>query len=521
MTGTVRLVRAALRRDRWLVLWWTVGLVALYWVTAVSIPQTYTSQHALDQAAAALDGNPAYVAMAGPTRALDTVGGQVAWQVQAFGAVLVGVMAMFVVVRHTRAEEEAGRDELVRAAPVGRLAPAVSGVTVSLVVSVVAGVLSALAVASTGLDPADSFGLGLGLAGCGAVFTAGSYVAAQVAGTARGAYGLAGGAVGAAYALRAVGDVGAPVLSWLSPIGWYEQLHAFSGLRWWPLAVIVVAAAGTLVLGGWLLGRRDYGDGLRPVSAGPADGRLRGGLGLAVRLQRGSVIGWAGGLFLGGLAYGAIGNDVGDVIGDSQAVTDMLAQGGVSLVDGFYGTAAVMLAVIAAGFAVSSANRPWHEEEAGHAEILLVTRLPRRSWLLGHTVVTVAGTIIVLGAAGVGLGGGYVLTTREAGHALRIGASVLEYIPAVLVVAAVARFLHGWAPRWLPVAWLPVVYAGVVVFFADLLRFPGWLRGLSPFDRLALAPAEPVRWLPIVLLAVVAAALSVAGQAGLGRRDIG
>jgi len=106
-------------------------------------------------------------------------------------------------------------------------------------------------------------------------------------------------------------------------------------------------------------------------------------------------------------------------------------------------------------------------------------------------------------------------------HALRIGAAVLEYVPAVLVLAAVARLLHGWVPRWLSLAWLPVVYAGVVVFFADLLRFPGWLRGLSPFDQVALAPAEPVRWLPIVILAAVATALSVAGQAGLLRRDIG
>ena len=30
MTGLAVLLRAALRRDRWMLLWWTLGVVALY-----------------------------------------------------------------------------------------------------------------------------------------------------------------------------------------------------------------------------------------------------------------------------------------------------------------------------------------------------------------------------------------------------------------------------------------------------------------------------------------------------------
>ena len=64
--------------------------------------------------------NAALIAMAGPARALNTVGGQVTWQATAFGAIVAGLMSMFLVGRHTRAEEESGRDELLRAAAVGR-----------------------------------------------------------------------------------------------------------------------------------------------------------------------------------------------------------------------------------------------------------------------------------------------------------------------------------------------------------------------------------------------------------------
>ena len=89
----------------------------------------------------------------------------------------------------------------------------------------------------------DSVALGVGLAAVGAVFTGTALVAAQVTTTSRAAYGIAGAVIALAYVLRAVGDVGTPFLTWLSPIGWYQGMHAFSGLRWWPLLPLVAAAA--------------------------------------------------------------------------------------------------------------------------------------------------------------------------------------------------------------------------------------------------------------------------------------
>ena len=53
-----------------------------------------------------------------------------AWQIGGFGAAFVALMSMFIVGRHTRAEEQNGRSELIGAAPVGRFAP----VTAALIV---------------------------------------------------------------------------------------------------------------------------------------------------------------------------------------------------------------------------------------------------------------------------------------------------------------------------------------------------------------------------------------------------
>jgi ABC-2 type transport system permease protein len=57
------------------------------------------------------------------------------------------------------------------------------------------------------------------------------------------------------------------------------------------------------------------------------------------------------------------------------------------------------------------------------------------------------------------------------------------------------------------------------MFFGELLRFPDAVLDVSPFSHLALAPAEDVRWLPVIAVGLVALVLSAAGQVAFRRRD--
>ena len=149
-----------------------------------------------------------------------------------------------------------------------------------------------------GLAAADSLGLGLGLTACGWVFTGTALVAAQLDASTRRRTASPGPFIAVAYVLRAIGDVGNGVLSWLSPIGWYQAMHQFSGLRWWP-ALLMLAAAGGIGRGGVL--RCSPVVTTAPASSPPDRARperrdgLQHGLGLAWRLHRGAVVGWAAG----------------------------------------------------------------------------------------------------------------------------------------------------------------------------------------------------------------------------------
>ena len=522
MTGWSSFLRLFLRRDRWMILWWGVGVMLLYVSQAISVDGLYTTQAEFDRAAASMEGNAAFIAMAGPARALNTTGGQVFWQASAFGAIAAGLMSMFVVGRHTRAEEETGRDELLRATAVGRLAPSTAALITALVANVALGVLVAGSLALYGLAVADSVATGVGLTLCGWFFSATALVATQLVASTRAAYGLAGVVIAAAYVLRAVGDVGNGVASWLSPIGWYQAMHPFSGLRWWPALLLVAGTAVAAFVARRLFDRRDYGAGVYAARPGAARAApyLAGGYGLAWRLQRAPVISWAAGMFVLGAVYGSMGNDVESLVGDSKTSQEMFLQGSSSIVDGFYATSMIMLALIVCGFAISSTLRPRGEEDAGHLEVVLATALPRTRWLLAHVAMTVAGTALGLLAAGLGLGAGYSLVTGTWGEFWRLSVPLLQYAPAVLVLSGVARLLYGVAPRLMVAAWLPLVLASVVMLFGDLLKIPQWLQDLSPFEHLALVPAEAVDWTAVVGVAAVALLLSVAGQLGFHRRDV-
>lgn len=522
MTGWVSFVRLFLRRDRWMLVWWALGVMLLYVSQGISVDDLYTTQAEFDRAAASMADNLAFVAMAGPARALNTTGGQVFWQASAFGAIAAGLMSMFIVGRHTRAEEETGRDELLRATSVGRLAASTAALLTAAIANVVLGAFVAGSLALYGLAVPDSVATGVGLTLCGWFFSATALVAAQLVTSTRAAYGLTGVVIAVAYLLRAVGDVGNGVASWFSPIGWYQAMHPYSGLRWWPALLLLVGTAAVAAAAYALFDRRDYGTGVFSTRPGPAraPASLAGGYGLAWRLQRAPMISWTAGLFATGFVYGTMGRDVRDLIGDSETSQKMFLQGSSDIVEAFYATSMIVLALIVCGFAISSTLRPRSEEDDGHLEVVLATALPRTQWLLANVAMTVAGTAAALLAAGIGLGAGYSIVTRTTDQFWDLSMPILQYAPAVLVLSGVARLLYGLSPRLMVVAWLPLVLASVVMLFGDLLSIPQWLQDLSPFEHLALVPAAAVDWVAVVVLALVAAALSVAGQYAFWRRDV-
>ena len=122
--GTWRVLAFALRRDRVRLLVW-LAVIALVWVAFTAELAVMQDEGQLAERALVLRG-PAMIMMTGPGYGLDdyTVGAALAEEVTLWFAGALAVLSILEVVRHTRAEEESGRAELIRAAPVGRHAAA-------------------------------------------------------------------------------------------------------------------------------------------------------------------------------------------------------------------------------------------------------------------------------------------------------------------------------------------------------------------------------------------------------------
>lgn len=523
--ATGELIRFIVRRHWLRILVWVGAIAALVFLTAASVEGIYPTQAALDQAAAATKGNAAAIVFNGPDIALNTKGGQIVFQVGAFGLVIVGLMSVLMIGALTRGEEESGRMELVRSLPVGRHAAPMAAFAVVGAMSVAIGVFVATAMLSLGLAATGSIIYALSFALTGLMFAGVAGITAQVSENTRVAYGLGGTVLGIAFALRAVGDVTDGTLSWLSPIGVVQKAKPFGGDQWLPLVFAAILTLLCFAAGARLSARRDLAAGLLAPRAGPARaGRLLSSVeGLAVRLHRGSLVGWTVGVVLMGAAYGSLGDSVEDFIGDNEQLLEMIARAGgnVDLTASFLATSFQLLCVLGAAFGIQAVHRLRTEETGLQAEPLLATAVSRRRWALSHIGVAVVGSVVILVLGGAAVGLSYALVTGNYGRTGGMLQAAVAYVPAVWTLIGVGAASVGLLPRITALGWSALAFVFAFAMFGDLLGLPQWVANLSPVGHVPLVPAVAFAWVPFLLLSLVALALLGTGVVGIARRDLG
>ncbi|HET6627829.1 MAG TPA: hypothetical protein VFG63_15670 [Nocardioidaceae bacterium] len=524
LTGTGTLVRLILRRDRIRLPIWVLAIIGVVYSSATVVPETYSTPEQIQAYQDTMGTSPAAIAMSGPPVALDTLGGILVYETAVTALVAVALMAVFLVVRHTRGEEEEGRTEVLRSTVLGRHAPLAAALLVVSAACLVVGLAVAAAVGSAGVSMSGSLLYGVAVGVFGVTFACIAATAAQLMTHARGAIGLSASVLAGAYLVRAVGDVRENWLVWLSPMGWSQQVRAFDDDRWWPLVISVVFAAVAVAASVVLANRRDLGAGIVPSRPGPpeAAASLNGPVGLALRLQRGSVIGWVIGMFVGGAATGSFSREIQTMVESNDTLAEYIAAAGDgTLVEMYLSTMMLILSLIAAGFAVSSALRMRSEETSGRLEPVLATGVSRTRWLLGGLLVTLAGTVVVMAAGGLGLGLAHGLVSDDGGAVVWVLGDSLVYLPAVLGLAALAVLLFGWLPRLAAVAWAALAVCFLVGYLGGLLRFPDWFENLSPFTHTPAVPVDDVTVAPLMAIGIGVVLATGVGLLGFRRRDIG
>jgi ABC-2 type transport system permease protein len=506
-TGVASLLRLALRRDRVRLSVWiaVLTLMMVYAPNAVKLaypeePQRLARVNLLKTPAGMMLGGP----MFGGNET--DLGAMMANELMLTLIVASSILAITTVIRHTRAEEENGVAELVLSSVVGRYARTYAALILVGGVNAVLAVTMTLAMASTGFAIVDTAAMCLGVTGVAMVFGAVAAVTSQLWRQARTATGAAMATLALAALVRGVGDVinnSGSALSWFSPIAWAQQMRAFVDVRWWPFALLVVLTLALMVLAAWLESRRQYDDGNIPSTGERPNARpIRSVFGLHLTLQRGQTIGWAVGLFLGGLAFGSMTKSVLDAAKDNPLIARVLAAQGN---DGVYTTMTQFLAAAATAYVVGAVMRVYSDEESGLGEAVLARAVSRWRWLFTAVASALVGSIVLMFFAGLGNGLGAGITLGEPATIVRLTLAALAYVPAMAVLAGVGALAVALRHAW--IGWLAVTFVVLSLYLGALLRLPRWLIDLSPVGRTTVPMHFPV--VALTVMVVVAAVLTL------------
>ena len=524
--GTGKLLKLYLRRDRILLPVWVLLPVILLmgqmsFVKAMPDWQVFITE---------LSASPLTSALLGPIVPL-SIEGAILWRglLQATIAVMFG--AGLSLIRHTRTEEASGRNELILGRSVGRYANLTAALILTCGGSFLAGLLAAAALMGSGLAVKGSMLAGLTLVASGCMFSGIGGLSAQVFAHGRRAKGCVFGVYGLTMVAMVLNNMGggATFWAWLAPEAWFRITVPFGANHAWPLLIFVILSALPIMLSYMLLVRRDIGAGLIAEKEGPANAspRLNSPLALAWRQHKGGILVWVIGMAWLGGAMGVATPNISPALGPSLA---QLNSWGAAVAELGNQQAFVAILVYILGlmaglsvFAITTVQRLRQEEKEDYAEIVLARPVSRVRWMGSYLAVAFAGSALILLTLGLTSGLGWSIAAGEFSHLPRVLGMSLTKIPSVWTIIGLAALLYGWLPRIASVLnWL-ILGAWIIIEMLWEVGIVGWSAlQWTPFAYAHYSiPINELPFLPLVLLTVIAAALTGIGLWRFNRRSIG
>ena len=513
------------------VLWGLVfgGTVASTMYTFEATFPTAASRASIVQA---IEGNPAFEAIFGLTRDMDTVAGYTAYKTMFTIVIIAAIWGLFIATKALRGEEEAGRWELLLAGQTTRgraVGQVIAGLGVGLVALWVPTALLAAATGTSsrvGIGVSASLFLATAVVAVAAMFMAVGVFTSQLAATRHDANLLGAAVIVVSYLLRMAADSD-PNLGWLrwaSPLGWIEELRVLTGSRPFALVPITVLTVVLLLVSYRMAARRDLGAsalGGRDT-ASPRTLLLGGQAGLTVRLTRGAIATWLGALTATGLAFGLVTQAAGKSLGGSPTLARVIARLGasgataVAYLGYVFVIAAGLIAVAVAGQISAIRN----EEASGHLDNLLVRPVPRWQWLA--VLVATGLGLVVLASVLTGMAAWVGASTQHAlvgfGDLFQAGVNVA---PPSVFVLGIGALVYGFWPRAaVGVTYGLVIWSFLVEIFASISGAERWLHDSSPFLHIRPAPAADPDWTAAAWLVGLGLVAAIAGIAAFTRRDV-
>ncbi|HCS73824.1 MAG TPA: ABC transporter permease [Clostridiales bacterium] len=522
-----RLVRFILRKDRIRLPVWVISIAVSTIVYGAVIPGLYpTNTDRLIMAKTMR--NPAITAMLGPGYGLDnyTDGAMMAHFMLVFTHLAVAIMSILLTTRHTREDEEEGRIEMIRSLPVGRLSALTATILIAILSNIVLSLASGFGLFALGFESMDLNGsllYGASLGTIGIFFAVLTGLFAQLTSDTRATTGYSFAFLILAYIVRGIGDVGNETLSLITPLGLILRTEVYVNNYWWPIFVSLGVSIIIFGISLYLNSIRDIGAGFIPTKPGrrKASIFLNSPLGLALRIQRTSIIAWLVGMFVLGISYGSILGDLEGFLSSNDILGQMLPTAeGMSLTERFVSMLMTILSIIGTVPTLLFVLKLYGEEKRNRTEQLLAKAVSRNRIIGGYTFIGVVTAPLIQLMSILGLWSAAEVVMDEVMPFSTFLKAGLVQVPAMWIMVGLAMLLIGYLPRLTGLTWAYLGYSFFVVYLGDMLKLPGWMSDLSPFGHVPQIPMEEINTAKLAVLVLVAVVLVVEGFIGYNKRDI-
>ena len=527
-------VGLAWRRSRTGAIAWGLVFTLMLIAVVATYSAAYSTTLERNQLFASFATSAGLKALLGPAHSLNTVGGFTAWRTMSFLPLIAAAWGLVAATGALRGEEESGRRATVLTGLVGRgrhTSATFMGLLAAgaVLLAITAAATLAAAVTNGGFDPWEGLFLALAICSAAPVFMAVGALTSQLAPTRRLASGLASAALAIAWVMRvaSVSDSSLGWLRWATPLGWVEELRPMTRPQPWPLALIAVATVAIASLAVGLSARRDDGSALlQPAtSRAPRPWLLGSALGLSLRERIGGLAGWAVGVGLAMLLYGALSKTVAEL---TKGVTGLQRQvreawnttANISTARGYLAILFVFLAIVVTMHAVSHSNAAAEEEREGRTSTVLSGPVSREAWFLGRVAVQILGIVLVcavaagaasLGAAAAGADVQFADMTKAAAN----------MIPVAVLFGGVGFATFAFAPRHASgLAWTAIGLSYLWEQTGTVLKAPNWVLWPSPFHWVKAVPVVPAATTAAIVMLIIGMALFAVSVARFRARDL-
>lgn len=533
-TGTGTLTSLAFKRDRLKLFVWLAVITTLVTSVGIAMKDLMPTQEEVMKQIVVRAESPAIRLFDIPAAGISVESAMLMRSSILIGIIIV-IVSMQTVIRHTRQNEETGRTEMISSTAVGKFASLTSGLIVTVIFNILVGIMIAAAMLFNNFQIEGALLTGFVFAGIGIAFAGITSIAVQLSQTSSGASGMVTITFAVFFLISSIGDVLGEFnrntfaveshwLIWLSPWGWLGQVYAFHDNNWSIIWLFGFLFFATVSIAFYLITKRDVGMGLFPAKKGPAiaSKMLLSPIGLMWRLQRRLILSWVVAMFIFGMVIGGIGNEIRDMVSglNSNQLLEMFG-GNPNVVSSILASFVAFLATFVSVYFVLALLRLRHDEVDGYLEGLLATAVSRVHLLMSQVICVGLGLGAILFFLALGAGITAKVSTGDAMFQTIMEVTFYQ-APAILTIGAFTILMIGILPKGAIAVSLAAVIFSLVSgpMFGTMLGLPEVVQNISPFSYTTLDEAGNIDWIPALGLVVIAVIFTTAGIFGYCRRNL-